>query len=592
MGTEFNHEAAHLMKPIFRHHSPRCTHDSPPIEILESRIAPAVFTVTSLSDSGAGSLRSAIDAANTTAGHNTILFHLPAPPLHGENVITLQSGLTSKGNVTITGPGAGKLIINGAGQFQIFNINDNSATTNSPSVISGLSMVNGMGGRGSGIYSAESLTLKNVVVSGGNATTGFAVDVQGNTAAGTTFTISKSLISGNNGAGGGGIGLYGVKSFNISSTVITGNTVTAGGGGGIYAGINASGTGGVITGCQILGNTATDGGGVHVTNSNPAAASKIVISNSVISGNTSTGTGLSDGGGVLINSGNTSIIGCTINNNTAASYGGGIASQGFASLTISKTNITGNRTTKTSGPAQGGAGLFIKGSGAATPTPVTITGSHFMDNVSAEDGAGLLAENGLKLSVTGSTFLSNRAADTGGGIVTFGSAANLVNLTVTGSTFAGNIASGGAAINAVGSGNTGSGDGTFTLIGSVITGSLDSGSAVDASTHAAVSIKNDTISNNVGGGYGGGLAVSISQNVTITGGLITGNIASRGGGVFLYHTKLTVEGVTITGNTALNDGGGMIVFDSTATIQVAKITANTGTTSPDISNVGSTITFV
>src|SRR3954467_8100502 len=42
------------------------------IEILESRIAPATFTVVNGNDSGVGSLRDAIVGANTAAGEGTI----------------------------------------------------------------------------------------------------------------------------------------------------------------------------------------------------------------------------------------------------------------------------------------------------------------------------------------------------------------------------------------------------------------------------------------------------------------------------------------------------------------------------------------
>src|SRR4051794_3441123 len=42
------------------------------IEVLESRIAPATFTVVNGNDSGSGSLREAILSANAAAGEDTI----------------------------------------------------------------------------------------------------------------------------------------------------------------------------------------------------------------------------------------------------------------------------------------------------------------------------------------------------------------------------------------------------------------------------------------------------------------------------------------------------------------------------------------
>src|SRR5690242_1745573 len=63
----------------------------PGLEPLESRLAPATFTVTSLADSGAGSLRQAVlDANAATGATNTIRFALPGTGLH---TITPQTPL-------------------------------------------------------------------------------------------------------------------------------------------------------------------------------------------------------------------------------------------------------------------------------------------------------------------------------------------------------------------------------------------------------------------------------------------------------------------------------------------------------------------
>src|SRR5207237_4463769 len=93
--------------------------------------------------------------------------------------------LASNGNVTILGPGAGRLIIDGDGKSRVFNINDGNATTDSPTLISGLSITKGDAGAGigGGIYSSESLTLKSVVLSGNTAHNGGAVCVYDKTGA-------------------------------------------------------------------------------------------------------------------------------------------------------------------------------------------------------------------------------------------------------------------------------------------------------------------------------------------------------------------------------------------------------------------------
>jgi hypothetical protein len=72
---------------------------------LERRCVPATIPVTSLADSGTGSLRAALAQADSLPGQDTIVFKLPAPPVNSDNIITLTSGeLTNKGDVTIVEP--------------------------------------------------------------------------------------------------------------------------------------------------------------------------------------------------------------------------------------------------------------------------------------------------------------------------------------------------------------------------------------------------------------------------------------------------------------------------------------------------------
>src|SRR5260370_27256845 len=54
----------------------------PSLEVLEDRLSPAVFTVTTALGAGAGSLRQALLSANTAAGADTIHFNIPRARLH------------------------------------------------------------------------------------------------------------------------------------------------------------------------------------------------------------------------------------------------------------------------------------------------------------------------------------------------------------------------------------------------------------------------------------------------------------------------------------------------------------------------------
>jgi fibronectin-binding autotransporter adhesin len=573
------------------------------IEILEDRIAPAVIVVTTLSDSpvaGKTTLRQALQMADNDLGMhpgkvNTITFKLPAAAAGSENVILLTGGvLTSMGDVNIIGPGASKLIIDGNKLDGVFNITDTVATTDSPVTMSGLTIIDGKlaggnaGGQsgGAGIHSTESLTLKNMVVSG-NTVTGTqsgtcGIVIEGNDTAGTKFSMSNSLVSGNSGVGGGGVGLYTVKTFSVVNTIITGNTVSEGSGGGLYAGLASSGTGGTIAGCVISGNIASDyGGGLQLDS--PAAA-KITISGTKITGNTARG-----GAGMVSDGGKLVITGSTIENNTATYKGGGIYESDFVSLTISKSTFAGNKTAKVNAAGQGGGGIFVSGTGSSTPLPVTITSSHFSDNSSASLGGGILAKNGIALSVTGSTFAGNNASNAnGGGIETMGNSANNVNLTVNGSTFIDNSAQIGAGISSEGNTSGNEGGGTFSMTGSKLTGNFASntGGGVYLNTSGAITIKNAVVADNIGAVVGGGMAICQSIHVLISGGLVTGNFAQDGGGILLDNADGTIQGVTITGNAASQTGGGV---DGLGLIAVLlnhdTIFGNSAVTGPDVSGL-------
>ena len=101
--------------------------------------------MTNLLDSGPGSLRAAITAANATAGVDLINF---TPGLHG--TIKLASGepAITAANLTINGPGENQLTVSGNNAYRVFDIS-NSATVK----IDNLTIADGLtvGGNGGGI---------------------------------------------------------------------------------------------------------------------------------------------------------------------------------------------------------------------------------------------------------------------------------------------------------------------------------------------------------------------------------------------------------------------------------------------------------
>src|SRR4051794_21624092 len=146
------------------------THRLVGIEVLEDRLLPSTFTVTNLLDTGAGSLRTAVAAANANPGADTIDFATTG-------TIALTSGeLDITDSVTINGPGAGALTVSGNQDSRVFGIAGNPTVT-----IANLTVANGWAGYlwnnggippplGGGIHMAGgSLTLDHVTVTGNYA---------------------------------------------------------------------------------------------------------------------------------------------------------------------------------------------------------------------------------------------------------------------------------------------------------------------------------------------------------------------------------------------------------------------------------------
>jgi hypothetical protein len=180
---------------------------------LEDRIVLSTFTVGNLADSGLGSLRAAITAANTNAGADVVAF------THGlRGTVALTSGeLSITDDLRIDGPGALRLAVSGSDSSRVFNISSAAAAS-----IDDLTITRGHGFlRGGGILNAGSLTLSDAVVSDNVVVglPGMSVDVDPfgggilNTGtlsvSHTTFVNNQSLGAAGNPGGPGSTGLGG-----------------------------------------------------------------------------------------------------------------------------------------------------------------------------------------------------------------------------------------------------------------------------------------------------------------------------------------------------------------------------------------------
>jgi uncharacterized delta-60 repeat protein len=265
--------------------------------------SPTIITVTNTNDSGPGSLRQALADANDNA---TIDFAVTG-------TIGLTSGeLLVDQSITISGPGAENLTIDGNAKSRVFHIAPSETVT-----ISGLTITNGYTtGFGGGFHNDHAaLTLNSCTITGNASSSnkggGIYNDAEyPDSALYATLEVNNSSITDNSGGGiynsaeGGGVATLDITDSILSNnssgnaiyshgfscqfcghgtaTVqITNSSIKDNPGGAIYSDTGQPGTTVSITNSTVSGNA-----GAAVYNS---ALSATVISNSTISRNSGGG---------------------------------------------------------------------------------------------------------------------------------------------------------------------------------------------------------------------------------------------------------------------------------------------------------------
>jgi hypothetical protein len=437
------------------------------LEWLEDRIVLDTYHVTSVLDSGPGTLRDAVTQANAHPGKDTIVFDLTG--IHGINLDTPLPDLAD--DVDIQGTGAANLGINTAfnsGSFPIFTIDSGVAAnissmsivtlgsglpgntlvnhggmlsvidckvTNSSalgSVIvnsSGMLTISGCNVSGGGptvinggaIYNAGTVTIRNSSVSGtatGFGSNGGAVYNLG------TMTVSDSTLSGEAKFFGGGV--YNKGSMTVTGSNLSGSTfdLNGGRGGAIYnlgtmtfSGGTLTGTamsgGGIdnestmtVSGSSLSGSAESDGGGIYNIGT-------LTLSDSTVSGCVAGSLDLGVGGGIY-NNGTLAVYDSTLSGNSAVQRGGGISNGG--PLTVVNSTLTGNSTTDYDGGLGGGAGISFAFSKQVTLTNVTIT-----HNRSADAGGGIYVGGDVAPTLHNTLITGNSSSLSNGGNDVYGS---------------------------------------------------------------------------------------------------------------------------------------------------------------------------
>ncbi len=316
----------------------------------------SVLIVSSTADSGAGTLRDTLAAANPGDAISI--------PTAGDYLVTSAELAVSK-DVSIEGSGAAVRIV-GDGNNRVFNVTAGAVTLSDLTVTGG-----GLSGAvvsGGGIANdAGTLVLRKVTVKGNSVSNSPSGGVpQGGGVFNNTGTLNivDSTISGNTasiGPKGGGVpegaGISNATgSVMITRTVISGNTASIAEPGGVPEGAGIKSSGGQLTivDSAVSGNSAT-GGSVAQGGGIDALHTTTTLTRSTVSGNAASESGaatVSEGGGILQYQGSLALVNSTIVGNTAAgefSEGGGVQAL--------ETNLETADTTIASNVASGPKGL-------------------------------------------------------------------------------------------------------------------------------------------------------------------------------------------------------------------------------------------
>lgn len=344
----------------------------------------AAYSVTSTADSGPGSLRDAIDNANTNLGADTITFALPP-----NSVIELLSSVAVTDGLTVDGSGTQGLVITGRGGLgtyillsiapaiadQDFSFSDLTFDGTAGSVAGwhGVAI-----GTSFGVVNdrARSLALTRII--------GKNID-----SAGLQGSVLRDFVMQSGGP------------VTISDSTFTNNTSAAGtlmGGGALFI----RGTDGLVavTGSTFTGNSARSGGAIFLDGNGGGVPTFSVVS-STFTGNAANGAAsvpASDGEGGAIAAnviGDVTITGSTFSGNTASLDGGGVAigslQSASARTTISTSSFLGNS-------ARFSGGGFWS---STTQGDVSVSNSTFarntLSNVIGDEPVG----NSIRLTGTG-----------------------------------------------------------------------------------------------------------------------------------------------------------------------------------------------
>jgi hypothetical protein len=537
------------------------------LELLESRIATATFIVTSLNDSGPGTLRNAIADANDHPGADLITFK---GGLTGAiEIIGGQFQITE--TLSIKGPGSNKLTLDANNRSRIFSVTDGDDTRDSPLSVVGLTFLAGNAADSSGgaIASDESLRVRACLFHANHAefAAGAILVSQGLNGVRITADIrGSSFVSNSNEIGSGGaVAIFVGTSVTLRNNLFADNV--SGNGGGAVDAVVAPGETLLIQKCRFVGNQATHSAAAHLEGDTFGGnESTIILRDCSFFDNRAT---VFSGGGVGTFGGKMIVERSSFIENTAARGGGGLNAGGHTSLVIRSSQILDNAALGT-GDDLGGGGVKID---MPEGGEARIIASIIASNSAAEGGGILVGDGAGSVEIAGSKITSNHATTHGGGIVMLQDSIThqSADLSLVRSKLNGNVSEIG-----FGGGVAAFGDGKFTMQSSQVIGNqsmVGGGLSLLKSTPSTIvgSVIAQNIAVNSGGihaegelelhatkilantahAVGGG--IHSSNRLLLDGSIVSGNFAATGSGIFQVSTEpLTLKGSKVVGNFSID----------------------------------------
>jgi hypothetical protein len=577
------------VKPSKKRAARRRSSFRPFLEGLEDRQVPAVLTVTTTADSGAGSLRQAIlDANNTTAnpGQNTIHFNIagsgaqtialasPLPAIINPSGVivdaTTQPGFTSTPLVVLNGAGAGT--------------GDGLLIAEGNSTVKGLAIENFASGAGIFLRSSGNTVTQNFLGTDGTGTAAaanlFGVLIAGanNTIGGSTST-ARNVISGN---ANFGIDLVGSSS---TGNLIEGNFIGTNAAGSAALANTFDGVAFISAAHNTIGGTATGAGNIISGNSRfgifmfgTGSTANVLEGNSIGVNSTDTAAlANADDGIALFGGASGNTIGGTTGSAANVLSGNGrfglLLSDSGTSGNLVEGNFIGTNRAGTSALANTSDGIEILSGASGNTVGGTASGA---GNVVAANG-----RFGLVLGTTG----------TSANLVT----GNFIGTNSTNATGLGNAASGVALVNGASANTIG---GTTSATANVISGNTQLGLLLsDAGTTGNV-VEGNHIGVNQAGSAAlanavGGVGLFAGASTNTIGGTPSGagNIISGNGLVGVLIGASGATGNLVEGNFIGTNSTGTTSLPNTYAGVMVATGASTNTIGGTVSGASNTIAF-